>query len=310
MTRIESLISTALDDPDAGWSMGSFGAIAEFHQVEGDPAADRPDHLSAVTSRGGIRFADLSDLQVVAYESLSAKEGRWGQSVALCLPAASARVASRSVLTRLGADTEAIRPKDRNAILFDMGLDQAQVDFCIRTDDLVLIELLEAQDGRSLFEPDNPAMAAILRTHPHRVALTAFGRCEVYQSIGGTDTGGISPEGPHTHVLPKLLASKRSHSANIPIPGGLTVCGGLHPASPIANRLGLPIPFDRDRFEAFQSLLEEFGPDRWLAAKRHVWETLGSDRHPADLSPEWGRYERQAAKIAERQWVQLRRCRD
>ncbi len=85
-------------------------------------------------------------------------------------------------------------------------------------------------------DPDNLVMAAILAAHPHRVALSRIGRVEVWQKIGGPDTGGVSLVGPHTHVLQKLLRARRRHLANMPIPGGLVPVVGFHPASPIMDR--------------------------------------------------------------------------
>ena len=41
----------------------------------------------------------------------------------------------RSVLTELGADAQALRGEDRDAILFDLGLGALQADFCVRIDD-------------------------------------------------------------------------------------------------------------------------------------------------------------------------------
>ena len=72
----------------------------------------------------------------------------------------------RTVLTEVGPDDEALRPQDRGAVLFDLGLGALQVDCCIRTADRVLTEGLRAHAGRSLFEPGNPAMGLILGSEP------------------------------------------------------------------------------------------------------------------------------------------------
>ena len=54
-------------------------------------------------------------------------------------------------------------------------------------------------------------MGMILAANPHRVFISRLGRIEVYQPI--PPPSGKSPEGPHTHVLPKLLKSGRTHPA-------------------------------------------------------------------------------------------------
>lgn len=248
------LATDRLADWRASWSMGSWGAVAEFHHDAGEPAIAEP--LERATARGAIRLTGLEAAEPIAYETLSPKPHRWTVAVALCLPAADARRAGRTTLTELGRDAEAVRPEDRDGILFDMGLGQPQVDFCVRVTDAALVATLRGGVGRPVFAPGSPALGAILVAHPHRVALTNLGRIEVFQKIGGPDTGGTSPSGPHTHVLPKLLASGRTHSANVPIPRGLVPCAGLHPGNPVIGAMGEDRDFDPGLHAAFEGLLE------------------------------------------------------
>jgi len=302
MLDLSEVAQQALAQRETGWSMGSFGAIAEFHHVNGDPAPTPVHALTQVTSRGGVRIDRLDGVTPVAYETLSPKPHRWTQAVSLCLPNDVAAMHQRDVLTELGTDTDAIRARDSDAILFDMGLAQFQVDFCIRTDDPQLLKVLRAQAGASLFEPGNPAMPAILSAHPHRVALTRIGRVEVYQMIGGPDTGGKSPEGPHTHVLPKLLRAGRTHSANTPIPEGLTPCGAFHPENPVIGRLGEDKPLNRAAFDAFQELLGAWGPAPYLRAKQEAWRLLEQGVAAARTKEPDSRVGRAGWRNAIRQW--------
>ena len=274
MLELEQVLKAALMQEDCGWNMGSFGAIAEFHHVAGDPAPQEHTGLMQVTSRGGVRIDSLEGVRPVAYETLSPKPHRWTQAVSLCLPHGDAAMNQRNVLTALGPDQGSLREEDCGAELFDMGLGQYQADFCIRTADPELLQVLNENSGRSLFEHGNPAMGAILKAHPHRVLLTRIGRIEVYQMIGGPDTGGKSPEGPHTHVLPKLLRAERTHSANTPIPEGWVPCCGVHPENPVIGRLGEDKPFKRDAFDAFQKLLTAWGAETYLQGKQAVWALL------------------------------------
>ena len=112
-----------------------------------------------------------------------------------------------------------------------------------------------------------------------------IGRVEVYQMIGGPDTGGKSPEGPHTHVLPKLLKDDRTHSANTPIPEGWVPCCGVHPENPVIGRLGEDKPFNRTAFDAFQQLLGDWGAQDYCQGKAAVWQLLQSGT-PADRAQE------------------------
>ncbi len=304
MNEIERLLRAHLANPESGWSTGSFGAIAEFHQDAGEFAViDLPDELVRATRRGAIAIdkAALWEATPIAYETLSPKRHRWSQAVALCLPEQAARGAARGVLTELGPDDHAIRKIDRTGILFDMGLSLPQCDFCIRTSDPKLLAVLRANLGRSPFDHESGAMPAILAAHPHRVALTGLGRIEVYQKIGGPDTGGVSPPGPHTHVLPKLLRSGRTHSANTPIPAGLVPLTYLHPGNPVSDPMGKDRPFDPQLHQEFQSLLARFGLPECNDAKRQIALAISQQESPDGFVMPASRYARAAARLALRQ---------
>ncbi|WP_157017124.1 DUF6925 family protein [Mesorhizobium xinjiangense] len=304
MNDFATLLRQHLADWQSGWSMGSFGAIAEFHQDEGErPEIDAPDELTRATARGAIRInrEQAGGIVPVAYETLSPRPHRWSQAVALCLPEAAARRSARAALTELGPDRDAIRPQDRDAVLFDMGLALPQCDFCIRTGDTDLIAVLRKAEGRSIFAPDNHTMGAILKVHPHRIALTSIGRVEVYQKIGGPDTGGVSPPGPHSHVLPKLLRTGRTHSANTPIPEGLLPLGALHPGNPVIGPMGEDQAFDPALHKAFQALHSAYGPPGMAAVKDSVLGAVEAGEEPAAFAPPPGRAERAAVRLALRQ---------
>ena len=293
--------------------MGSFGAIAEFHQDPDEPVViDAPDQLTRATSRGGIRLTlpDIDRVKPVAYETPSKHRHRWSHGIALCVASSIAQQNTRRVLTPLGPDTEALRPEDREAILFDMGLELQHCDFCVRTADQELITVLEENAGRPIFDPDNPAMALILARHPHRLAITPIGRVEVYQKIGGPDTGGVSPAGPHTHVLPKLLNAGRTHAANIPIPGGLTPCGYLHPGNPVIKPLGHERRFDVRLHEAFQALFSLYGPENLVRKKNAAVKAILRGEAPIWNARDLDRYERSVVRIAVRQAYRLLRDRE
>lgn len=213
--------------------MGSYGALAEFLRDEDEPVlSPADDRLTRATARGAIRFDRAAERLVPIGIDVELPEGnRIERAIALCFDLDEAQCAGRAALTELGPDENAILPDHRRDILFDMGLGLVQCDFCIRTSSPELQEVLRANAGRSLFEPDNPAMAAILRHHPHRVVITRAGRVEVHQKIGGPETGGISPDGPHTHVLPDLLALQVTHDPRTPLPEGLVPVAHIYPGT-------------------------------------------------------------------------------
>lgn len=304
MQELAEIIERHVGDWRTGWSKGSFGAIAEFHRDQGEPAViENSDRISVATARGAIALdrGAIRSVVPVAYETLSPKRHRWTHALALCLPEALAKRDAWTVLTETGPDEHAIRPADRGGVLFDLGLGLLQSDFCIRTKDPELLAALRENLGRSLFEPGNPALGLLLSAHPHRVVVTNIGRAEVYQKIGGPETGGVSPEGPHTHLLPKLLKSGRTHSANTPIPAGLIPLGGLHPGNPVMTPTGRDQSFDPGLFHAFQRLLEIYGLPDTVDAKGKILAAIDSGLSPEMFDLPTGRFSRSAARLALRQ---------
>lgn len=302
MTRtdtVRSLLRDHLLDTGSQWNLGTFGAIAEFMRDPGEPfeIVDEPDRLAVTTARGGIGFGVLDGIRLHASES--AVGSGWNHRVALCLPEGACAMSRRTVLTELGPDAGALRPQDAAGILFDMGLGTLQADICIRTADPVLIAALRTQAGRSLFEPGNRAMGAIVAAGPHRVFIARFGRCEVYQPIPPAD--GRSPEGPHTHVLPQLLRSGRTHAATEPVPEGFVPCAHLVPAHPLKDGLGRPHAFDREAFHAFEALVGRFGDPALIALKRSAGEAIAAGRAPDAFEAPRSRFGRQALRVFLRQ---------
>jgi hypothetical protein len=302
--QLRDVVRGLLANPETGWSMGSFGAIAEFHQDAGEmPLVDHPNQLTRATARGAVRInpESLGRALPIAYEIPSSNPRRWSHGIALCFQTLDARRCARTMLAELGPDQDAIRVEDRQSVLFDMGLGLPQAEFCIRTSDPYLLEALRAASGQSVFDKASHAMPMILRNHPHRVALTNLGRVEVFQKIGGPDTGGISPPGPHTHVLPKLLRSGRTHPANIPIPDGLTPCAYVHPGNPVVGSLGEDRSFDARLHGEFQALLEAFGPKGLLDTKRRLIDHLKAGKDDRSFAVPDDRHHRAVTRVALRQ---------
>ena len=165
-------LSAQLADAETAWSVGSFGAIAEFMRDAGEAVSFQRTggSISAVTARGGLRIAAQDKMRPVASESLTTQS--WSHRVALCLPEDICAMDQRTVLTEIGLDADALRAQDRSAVLFDLGLGTLQVNACIRTGDAAVIAALKNWTGRSLFEPGNGAMGVILAANPHRVFVS------------------------------------------------------------------------------------------------------------------------------------------
>jgi Family of unknown function (DUF6925) len=294
-----AFLAEQLADCETHWSLGTFGALAEFTRDADEPAdlSQAGPALSAVTGRGAIRIAPPPGLRLMASETATRQS--WNHRVALCLPERSCAMGGRGVLTELGPDTEALRAQDRAAILFDLGLSVPQVDACIRVADPQLAAALRTHVGRPVFEPGNPVMGIIVPASPHRVFVSRLGRIEVFQPI--PPPNGKSPEGPHTHVLPKLLQHKRTHAATEPIPDGLVPCAHLYPAHPVKDALGRARPFDARHHERFQHVLGRFGDPGAVALKRRVIAAIEQGGEPSAIAVPDDRFARASVRVTLRQ---------
>jgi hypothetical protein len=79
-----ALLRRAIADPETQWSLGTFGAIAEFSRDEEEPAqvSMAATVVSAITERGGIAIRPDPAIRPFASESVT-KTG-WNQRIALC----------------------------------------------------------------------------------------------------------------------------------------------------------------------------------------------------------------------------------
>ena len=284
-------------DPDAGWSVGTYGALAEFLRDPDETADVRrtPGRASVVTPRGGIEVRAHGDVLPVAWERRTGDS--WSQAVALCLLVPSG---GRSVVTELGPDTGALRDEDRDAVLVDLGVGAPHLEACVRTRDASLLEALRAVEGRPLAAADHLA-AALVEAGPHRVFRTAVARLEVSTPI--PPPTGTSPDGPHTHLLPRLLARGRTHAVTDPIPPGHVPVATLHlphPTRTVEGRRTTPRP---ERHRRAQELLARHGDPATVTEKAAVTEALATSAVP----PTWvlAREHRATLELALRQCEEL-----
>jgi len=263
MDSAASLLAEHLQDASSSWSVGEFGVLAEFHHAGRD---SRHFDAHTVAAKGGALRARLhAGVRILAYETPSPNPRLWNHGVAFCLPEDEARMECRAGITELGQDRDAILAEARHEILFDLGLARRSVNFCVRTADPALIDLLRGAQGTSVLgRPD--VNAAIVAAGPARVVESRLARIEVTNPI--PPPGGVSPDGPHTHLMPGLAKRGRVHDANIPVPPGFLPCLTLYPAHPARDAEGRERPFDAQRHAQYQRLLVRYGDPDYVAAKK------------------------------------------
>ena len=103
--NLEQVLRAQLNDPDTSFSIGAFGAVAEFfHDADEASNIDDPERLTLATDRGAIRICMRDDVFPVAYEILSSRKQCWLHGIVLCLPTSEAKGAVRTSVSELGAE--------------------------------------------------------------------------------------------------------------------------------------------------------------------------------------------------------------
>jgi hypothetical protein len=301
---LRATLRAHLSQRASSWSIGGYGAIAEFHWLPDDRPGNDSEILQVVTGAGALSLELCDGVVPHAYQGLSRHPDRWLQGFSLCLPWRRARRGARTLLTELGPDRHAVRPRDRSAVLFDLGLGLPHVEACVRSDSPELLKSLRAGCGQPLLAPGNGVMGAIKEASPHRVFVSQLGRVEVYQAIGDPAHQPATPLGPHTHVLPRLLRSGRARAEDNDAPAYYRACATLYPKHPLTDNLGNRTAYDRGAHAHFTALMERWGDAAFLAEKKRATHAMrdGLDacryRAPAD------RKGRQALRIAIRELTQ------
>jgi Family of unknown function (DUF6925) len=295
---MKELILEHLRNHRSSWSLGAFGALGEFTRDEDEIQLVAPgDRLAIATSRGGMRVDNLDQCSVIAYEISRKHRDRWGQTLAFCLPEEYAKMEGRRGITELGPDEASILDAHRGDILFDLGLATPYVNVCVRTSVPSLIAALRSAEGSNILAPGCSVFSEVLQHSPHRIFISRVGRLEVYQPIGLEK----SPEGPHTHVLPKLLATGLHHAANIPIPSGMISGLMLYPGNPCVDILGREQTFEPLLHQAFQETLLEHGLPEYLEEKARILDSYSQEVDVENYPEPASRLSRLAARIALRQ---------
>ena len=299
ISDLQTLLKTHLDDSNCGFSVGGFGALAEFHDAEAEPEQSNGNQLCRSSPRGALRIELSGRERALAYEVRAEHAERWQCGIGIIGDSAASRMSGRTALTELDVDHNAVRASDRSMRLFDLGAGMPHVDFCVRTDDHTLIETLRRYAGKTVIASGHAALEAIIDSSPHRVVTSRIARIEVYQRIDRHQT----PPGPHTHLLPDLLNHRRTHSANVPLPKDTAPLLTLHPENPLVDALGRERDFLSAAFVRFESVLERFGDPAYIAEKRRFRAAIDANQAPEDYVAASSRIGRLAQRIAFRQFM-------
>lgn len=213
---IHSFVADTIASDRGTWVGGVYGAIAEFCLDRDEPVEvfDQGVRFTARTARAAISMSLSDRVRAFAFEN--------NRVVMLAVPRAYASSPRAVGFEAVGPDTDAIRPEDRQAYLFDFGLGFGSSGFGVRTADPSLLHGLNACVGDPWRKVLATAGRLIVQASPPRVVVTPIGRIEVFTPI--PSPGEVTPPGPHTHFLPELLAAGRESAPGMELPEAYVPC--------------------------------------------------------------------------------------
>ena len=225
--NILDFIDNSISGARGTWVLGVYGGVGEFNRDPDEPCEISRDQnvITAVTSRAALRFVVSSASRLLRVDG----ETPGDPPRAYCLAVHRSRVNLPALdgLTCLGKDDGAIRPGDRNAHLFDLGLGRDKARFFVRTRNPEMLETLHNAEGLPLKDMLGQAGSTLLKLSPGRVIETGVGRVEVETPI--PPPGERSSAGPHTHLLPGHLAENINGAPGLAIPDAYAIGALFYP---------------------------------------------------------------------------------
>lgn len=221
--RLLDELERLFDEASGTFVVGVYGAVGEVMRDPNEPyqAHRETTSLTLATARAAIR--------VEAAPYLTAIEiGRAERPplIALAVPEGRAPAPGPSALTDLGPDDAALLPSDSGGHRFDVGLGRGAGRFTMRCSEALTNEIVP-HCGTAW--PDCLCLigASVLAESPVRVIEAPCVRAEVDAVI--PPPGGVSPEGPHTHLLPGHIAQGFDTPPTVPLPEGYILSALFYP---------------------------------------------------------------------------------
>ena len=211
---IKHFVRSSLQHRKGTWVMGVVGAVAEF-TIPGWANIRlecSDDTIIAFTKNGALKMLINDDVRPLNFDTTN-KMAK--PPVVLAVKRKRGRLTLNEGITDLGEDQHALIPEHGNK-LFDLGLNRKEARFCVRVTESASEGILNGCIGQSFEKSLQKVALPLFDESPTRVVETALGRIEVQGKIPSTNEN--SPSGPHTHLLPDHLSSKRALPVGMELP--------------------------------------------------------------------------------------------
>lgn len=221
-----SFIDATVRRQGGEWTIGIQGANVTFdmHQMENASVVRDETSLTLQTSQIAWRF--ITHQKAAAFALGDKVEENGPQAIGLALPRSRISISTSSHFCRIGEDADAIVSAGRNAPLYDLGLGDKGMRFCLRAMSPASAEICDALNGCA----HDIAIARLLqinnRSGLQYVIETGLGRCEILASNGN----GNEPS-PKLSLDAELLNNGRESPPDWELHPAFAPCAVFRPDS-------------------------------------------------------------------------------
>ena len=256
-SALKKVIVSAASNPRSAWSIVRNGAVAEFSISATDDTLchyfdPESNLLFADTQKASLRLILDDSIKPVVAETAAYRCSPWSQSVYLCVQEEDAYMSCRNSLTNIESNYE-----EQDGELWDLGIGNDSLDFCIIVRDIELQQALKKKEGEYIID-DLEFLKEIVKFAPQRLLRTKFASIVVKQKIPtrGEDINGLLP-----HII------RNNIKFPVPIDNHLSSIIQVDPFGSIIDGDGNYYDWTGFEKDPFQSLLRDNGMNNYIQDK-------------------------------------------
>jgi hypothetical protein len=267
-SSLKKVIISSASNPRAAWAIVRNGAVAEF-SIAADNMVNhyfdrKTNVLVADTQKARLKLTLDDTIELIVAETAAYRCSPWSQSVYLCIPERDAYMSRRKTLTHVSSHSEY-----QNGELWDIGIGNDSLDFCILVQDNELQQALKSKEGNYLLD-DLEFLKELVKFSPQRLLKTKFASILVKQKIPVAGKEVVT--GPHTHLLPNIICNNTKFP--IPIDNNLCSIIQVDPFGSIIDGDGNYYNWAGFEKDPFQLLLEDYGMNNYIQNKRFLKDKI------------------------------------
>lgn len=279
--EIKKLLVESSGKTKSSWAIVRDGVVAEFSIVQGDKLTKtfQNDVLRVDTQRATLSINFDDSLEAITSESGAHGCSPWTQNIYLCVKKEEAKMAARTKLTYLGK----FDSHDIQGNLWDLGVGNDTLDACVIAKNESVNELLKQNESQYVIDKSE-FLQELVHHSPPRLFQTNFASILVKQKITTTEE---EIEGPHTHLLPPIIKSKKHFE--VPVPNDMIPIIQVDPFGSVIDGNGEFYKWHGFENDEFQNFMKKHGNQEYVTLKNEMKKkiidclrnndrtTLGSD---------------------------------